>query len=299
MTYVVAHDLYEAWPTLIRAIKIDGVPIAPRGKESMELENVTVDYPKPSSYTFATTSRTINPVFHLVELFYFLNGRSDALLSNYVGKMDEFINEATGRFDGSYGPAIYESLPYVISQLSADNDSRRAIVPILGRHHLVESSKDIPCNILLGFRIRNGCLNMNVVTRSQDLYRGFIYDTLEFQLLQLMLANLFKIKVGSYRHNIFSLHLYVTDYGKANTVPLKSIPEFAMKAPVPPNFNTSQDFWRYARKVCAIIEFSEYSAGPEDDIIHAIYCWKNRIISTELGVYSAWVNWWLENAKKK
>jgi len=301
MTYVVARNLIESWHSLIRAVKSDGSAIVARGIEALELENVSVDYPKVTDYTFILPARRINPVFHLVELFYFLNGRSDEMLSSYVGAMEEFVNESTGRFDGSYGPAIYESLPFVISQLSADNDSRRAVVPILGRHHLIESSKDIPCNVILGFRIRKRLLNMTVVTRSQDLYRGFIYDTLEFQLLQRLLANLFGIGVGSYRHNIFSLHLYAVDSTKVSSVNFTPNLTFEKDLPTLPRFSTAREFWQYTRSTCIFAEYPDFHLlnGIHDDIAHAIVAWKNRFVPPEYGIYTKWVKWWLENAKKK
>jgi len=302
-----AENLQQAWSDLVFKVNASGKKVSPRGFDSVELENVLVEYPQPSSYIFKNPLRCINPVFHLVELFYFLNGRSDDTLSHYISNMLEFSNEETGRFDGSYGPSIYESLPNLFVQLSSDSNSRRAVIPIMKYHHLVYESKDIPCNVVLGFRIRDGRLNMNVVTRSQDLYRGFIYDTLEFQLLQFMIAQMFRLEVGVYSHNIFSLHLYESDMKKAvNAAELWRSGHGLEENYQKPRFifSSFREFWAYCRRQDIIAQLAVIDSDSAcklaglDDLSLAIPAWKMRSSVVPVGIYTEWVNWWLENHAK-
>jgi thymidylate synthase len=135
----------------------------------MEIANCTILYDEVCQYTFYNPERLINPVFHAVELMYFLNGRADDVLTAYIGDLKEFVNEKTGSFDGSYGYNIHRYLPYVFNRLIADKDTRRAVLPILDQSHMVDTpTKDMPCNNLLNFRIHDDKLCMNVVTRTND-----------------------------------------------------------------------------------------------------------------------------------
>ena len=283
----------DAWKTLVENVAMKGDRVSPRGIPSKELEDVILEYPRVKGYTFINKRRRINPVFHLVELFYFLNGRTDAsLLVDYVENMTDFANDV-GRFDGSYGPSIYESLPFAIYELNNDRDSRRAVVPILRSHHLNPNSLDIPCNIFLGFRIRGNRLNMNVFTRSQDLFRGFLYDTLEFQLLQLFVSKVLKVDPGSYTHHILSLHLYRKDFSSA----LESLvePSNGSDTPIVPDFSGQDTFWQYARTMGAVCEWTDFDAGfTSDDMRVALTSYRKRTRNSYKGLYSQWVNWWLE-----
>jgi hypothetical protein len=228
------------------------------------------------------------------------------MLIEYIKRMKDFTNPETGRYDGSYGPALYECLPFIIQQLRADPYTRRAVLPMLRMQHVASpTSKDFPCNIVLGFRIRDKQLNMNIVTRSQDLYRGFLYDTLEFQLLQLMLSKVLKLNVGKYHHTIFSLHLYNDDIEKTRASAI--MPEAgASDAPNLPNFETFQDLWEFCHIRCHIADYAvwnpenpfymlaDYNLG-NDDISLAIARWVARKpLTTPVGPYTKWVQKWLE-----
>ncbi len=299
-------ELSDAWRKLVRLVVNEGKPAAPRDIGTIEVENVEVDYIKPT-YTFTNKLRRLNPVFHLVELMYFMDGRNDKLLIEYIKKMNDFVNKDTNRFDGSYGPSIYESLPFVIQKLKSDNLTRQAIIPILRMQHVASfGSKDFPCNIVIGLRIRNNALNMNVVTRSQDLYRGFLYDTLEFQLLQSMLANLFKVNVGKYHHTIFSLHLYEDDLEKSQRASVLQQENSESDGPRLPQFSTFDELWDFCHVRCQIADYAAYNTmNPGailgtmnlgvDDMSRAIVAYATRRTDQyPLGPYTKWVNKWLE-----
>ena len=296
MTFKV-DDVDHAWRTLVQNIVMSGISVSPRGLKTREIDNVILEYPRPGSYSFINEKRRINPVFHLVELFYFLNGRTDGLLADYIDNMKNYENEQN-RFDGSYGPSIYESLPFAISELQNDPSSRRAVIPIIRSHHLNHNSIDIPCNVFLQFRINNETLEMLVVTRSQDLFRGFLYDTLEFQLLQYFLSKVLFANVGCYYHYISSLHLYENDF--SNAIESLSVPDLssADEPKILKVFNNQYDFWDYSRMIN--IQSDLAANWPDqtndfDDISRAIINWKLRRKCLSSGLYSDWVNWWLEN----
>lgn len=289
------EDIDHAWRTLVQNITVHGNLVSPRFQRTKELSNIVLEYSKPRSYSFINEKRRINPVFHLVELFYFLNGRTDNLLADYIEDLKNYENEQH-RFDGSYGPSLYESLPFAIDELIHDEDSRRAVIPIIRSHHLNHDSKDIPCNVFIQFMIRDKKIDTLVVTRSQDLFRGFLYDTLEFQLLQYLLSKLLSIGVGSYYHYVSSMHLYEKDW--SNALESLAFPDISStdEPKILSAFDNQFDFWSYARRVNIQSDLAcnwTDQAMDFDDISRAIINWKLRRKCLSSGLYSDWVNWWL------
>lgn len=293
-------DLNESWMRLVNLVMNEGKPVAPRNLSSIEVENVSITYSQPT-FVFKNRIRRLNPIFHLVELFYFMDGRNDGMLINYIAKMADFANSSM-RFDGSYGPAMYESLPFIILQLMGDRSSRRAGFPMIRMQHVAQPTlRDFPCNIMLWFRIRENKLNMNVVTRSQDLYRGFLYDTLEFQLLQTMIARLLKVDVGTYHHNIFSLHLYDEDIDRAHKAANIRNTDGPIVYPTLPNFDTFHELWEWSHIHCMIADLArnpdqiKLRGAGQDDIESAILRYKTgSTLFDNGGIYTTWVKEWLE-----
>jgi hypothetical protein len=72
--------------------------------------------------------------------------------------------------------------------------------------------KDYPCTIGFNFTIsEHGTLEMNVLMRSNDVWRGFAYDVFQFTQLQRTLARVLGVYPGMYRHTAWSMHMYESD----------------------------------------------------------------------------------------
>jgi len=72
---------------------------------------------------------------------------------------------------------------------------------------------DVPCNMFLQFYIINSSLNLNATLRSNDLVYGTPYNvSYFFKIFGKMYNELKKVypelKVGYYRHQVTSLHIY-------------------------------------------------------------------------------------------
>ena len=295
---MIYHTIVDAWDSLVTLVTKVGYEVSPRGIDTLEVNNIAYEYVKgEAQYTFNNPVRKANPVYHIVELFYYLNGRNDGLRGNYIKNAEDYVNPLNNRHDGSYGPAFYYGLPNVIMQLQKDPNTRRAVISTLRVDHIQNlDSKDVPCNDLFGWRIRDDCLDMNVVTRSQDLYIGWIYNTLGFQLLHRMLAKALSLEVGVYGHYIFSLHLYKKNVEKAlqslgETIEDKSKPEIVDYSPM--------KMFEDIRIMNSVLEFpalhgSQYS-DFRDDLVRAIKLYTgygHSKLST--GLYSRWIEDWLK-----
>src|SRR5947208_12199 len=111
--YQFFHGISEAWDTLVYDVVSYGEIIKPRGQATKEITNVSITYPGANrQYTFYNPVRNLNPVYHLVELYYYLSGRNDGLRGEYIKNAEDYVNLDTNRHDGSYGPAFYYGLPY-------------------------------------------------------------------------------------------------------------------------------------------------------------------------------------------
>jgi thymidylate synthase len=121
-----------------------------------------------------------------------------------------------GGINSNYGQYIFKKgtgVDFVVSELQADKDSRRASIVILSSHHLKAGSKDVPCTYSLNFRIRNNALKMSVHMRSQDAIFGMTNDVACFSFIHECVFNLLKdyypwLSYGDYTHTADSFHVY-------------------------------------------------------------------------------------------
>ncbi|MCK5347114.1 MAG: hypothetical protein KAR20_27080, partial [Candidatus Heimdallarchaeota archaeon] len=116
-----------------------------------------------------------------------------------------------GCFSYSYAERWSAQLPYVLNELQQRPNTRQAIVS------MYESTKDmmnwggrdrVPCSLTYQFFLRDGYLYIIYGQRSCDFklfYATDVYFTIH--LLQFM-AHLLEVKVGSFFHNIGSLHTF-------------------------------------------------------------------------------------------
>jgi len=295
--------LMPLWQQLLRDVLDHGEESSPRGLRTKELLNVSTVVTNPTDLVFDIKPRKASPVMSIVELMYFLNGRDDDVLAKvWLPGMEKYLNPNTRRFDGGYGPSISAGLSYVFPMLQKDPDTRRAWIPIMDMTHLVRmiETNDFPCNPGLAFNIRDNRLNMTVMTRSQDLYYGYIYDQIEFHtLLNMMSKALFK-KVGTVSHYMLSMHLYEKDFKGADECaeyPINPRSSFAERFGFP--FDTVSGFWRYVRMFNRLIDLPTESPVLEicDDMALAVHKYSTRRVQTpaRTGPFTNWLRDWMEN----
>ena len=186
-------------------------------------EPVAVVYEEPWKRVLFSAVRDANPAFHLLEAIWCLAGRSDAaFLNNYVKDFGERFAEANGHIHGAYGRRWRESFGYdqlhaIIRKLRKDPNSRQAVLQIWDpdSKDLEGDFKDRPCNLLVMFRIRQGCLDMTVCNRSNDLIWGLAgSNVVQFGLLQEYMAGHLGIPAGTYTQFTNNLHAYLGEIGR-------------------------------------------------------------------------------------
>jgi thymidylate synthase len=124
------------------------------------------------------------------------------------GILDFKINAG---WDYTYHDRFYRYIPFVISELSRNRDSRRAVISI--RDNETDSrNKDAACMQSIQFFIRDSKLDAMVLFRSNDLPEAFFFNAFGLIRLQERLAKELKVGVGTYTHRSNSMHCYEKDF---------------------------------------------------------------------------------------
>lgn len=195
-----------------------GRVISPRGAETLEVQHpVATVYERPCERVLFCEKRDANPFFHLFESLWIISGRQDtAWLKRFNSNIGSYSDDGIV-FNAAYGFRLREhfgvdQLELAIEQLMKDPDSRRVVLTIWDVEDLTKESKDIPCNDLIMFKIRDGKLNMTVLNRSNDIIWGcYGANVVHFSMIQEYVAGKLDIPVGVYRQVSDSLHVYTNN----------------------------------------------------------------------------------------
>lgn len=225
-------DMQNGYITLIDHVLKHGRSVSPRGQDTVEVSPLSVVLTRPQYATPVNVGRKINLALASAETTHLTAGISDAhQLCAIVPRFRDFVNG--DRLLGAYGPRIHDQMPYVIKSLVEDSDTRRAIAMIWRPDQDNDDEiRDVPCTVSLGWTIRDGQLNAHTYMRSNDVFLGVPYDFTMFTRLQMTLAWVLGVGVGTYTHTAASMHIYVRDVEKLTglTQTSKIVP-----SPVPPH----------------------------------------------------------------
>lgn len=193
---------------------------APRVGNTREINNVKVELPSNYNPFITFTDRQLSIGYAIGELIWYFSGRND---KDFISKFSSFwenISDDGKTSNSAYGYMIhkkynYDQLQQVVRILSLDPNSRRALININYAHPKKLETKDEQCTIALQFMVRKDRLMMTSIMRSNDIWFGFPYDIIYFRALQVIIADILDVKLGTHTHFVTSLHLYDRDYEKA------------------------------------------------------------------------------------
>lgn len=213
-------DMQTGYQKVLGHVMTRGRLVAPRGKKTIELPATTIHLSDPTQCVATGVGRGFSLKFAYAEAIQLLGGFSAVdQFCEWFPQMKAFLDE--GWLHGAYGPRINGQIPTILDRLVADPDTRQAVLQIWDRTKDLTGRQDlhdIPCTLSLQFLRRDNKLEMHTTMRSNDVYLGTPYDIFQFCFLQLNLAELLEVGVGSYYHHANSLHLYVADTGAAHKV---------------------------------------------------------------------------------
>lgn len=222
MSEIVLHSMAE-YPQVLRRIFQYGERRSPRGLATFDLGFTSIIILNQRGGLPLGMGRNLNPTIGALEAVQLIAGVSDPqLVLRLAPQFGQYSDPAEydpseRMFWGAYGERIKMQAHLAIKKLTADPNSRQAVItlwdPWLDN---VEGKHDYPCTIALHFYLRDGLLDMNVIMRSNDAWLGLPYDVFQFTQLQASVAMSLNTEPGLYRHTALSLHLYERDCAAAS-----------------------------------------------------------------------------------
>lgn len=218
MLSITARNVSEALRVGMCHLRSRHREIAPRNGE------VTWEYPTPVTTTYLNPTERVlnidgrgeNPFFHLMEALWILSGRNDVEWLAYFNEGMRNYSDDGQVFHGAYGFRLRtkqgcDQIERVIDLLRSQPETRRAVLQIWDAYYdLGANSKDIPCNDLIFFKIRDEELHMTVCCRSNDVIWGaYGANAVQFSMLQEYIATKVGVGVGTYTQMSDSFHAYV------------------------------------------------------------------------------------------
>lgn len=187
-------------------------------------EPVATVYDTPMERVSFSRARDANPFFHLFEALWIMAGREDvAFLTIFNKRMSEYSDDGV-RYHAAYGHRLRNSIMRIGSHgltkvdqlkevwriLAADTDSRRAVLSIWdAARDLGVQTKDLPCNDMVFFKVRDNMLDMTVCCRSNDaIWGAYGTNVVQFSVIQEVLASSLALGIGQYTQVSDSLHIY-------------------------------------------------------------------------------------------
>lgn len=200
-----------------------------RSGETLELMNVGLTLNDPRQRWISARTPAINPAFAIAEVVWIVSGRQDAQMLNYFNPQLPRFAGNSSNYHGAYGYRLRNSfgldqLERAYEALSSNPDSRQVVLQIwnaesdLPLSDGTPQSEDIPCNVCSLVKVRNGRLEWTQIMRSNDLFRGFPHNVVQFSALQEILAGWLNLELGAYHHFSHSLHFYTRDFNTYHSV---------------------------------------------------------------------------------
>lgn len=216
MLVINARNVNEALPLALMHLRERGVPRPSRVGNVIEYpEPVTTVYHYPDECVLFDAERDANPFFHFFEALWILGGGEDvATLAKFLPRIAEYSDNGE-IFHGAYGHRIrhafgFDQLNTIVEMLRVDPNTRRAVISIYDPVADTDmDSKDIPCNDMIMFKIRDGALHMTVCNRSNDaIWGAYGANAVQFSFLMQYVAIRVGVRLGCYTQVSDSLHVY-------------------------------------------------------------------------------------------
>jgi thymidylate synthase len=174
--------------------------------------------------------RNINVFFLMAEAIWIALGRKDVEFLSIFNKNMEKYSDDGKCFHAPYGYRLrhwgiqsenefktagmeksmgMDQVINAIRLLSENPNSRQVVMSIWNpEFDLGFITKDIPCNDLVMFKIRDGKLITTIANRSNDLHLGLPTNIFQFSFLTELISCCLGIELGTQTHNSQSLHIY-------------------------------------------------------------------------------------------
>ena len=211
MVDIKADNIDDIYQHICRDIMIYGKEV----KGTKELNNYSFELTNLDNNVINV--REISKAYLCAELTWYMLARNDvAFINPFAGMWGRISDDGVTSYS-AYGDIVFkrhgfDQVDKIIELLATDKDSRRAVINFNVPNPNVIETKDEICTIALQFYIRDGKLNCTGIMRSNDIWYGLPYDVVFFTELQKYIAHRLNVSVGTYIHDVISLHCYERNY---------------------------------------------------------------------------------------
>ncbi len=160
------------------------------------------------------------------ELLWFIKGDTNIkyLKDNGVTIWDDWADE-----NGELGPVYgsqwrawktadgrkIDQLSDVIEQIKKNPDSRRLIISSWNVGE-IDKMKLPPCHAFFQFYVADGKLSCQLYQRSADIFLGVPFNIASYAALTMMVAQVCKLKPGTFVHTLGDAHIYSNHFEQVN-----------------------------------------------------------------------------------
>jgi thymidylate synthase len=198
--FIKGQTIDYIWPIIIEKIMNDGQEVMDeRGSKTKELTNLVIEI--------------TDPLNSKIPKGYPFSGR---MLENYK---DQLLNPDKKGFTYTYGNRLrkyfgVDQIKDAITRLKNCKESRRAI-SITWDAMDDGINEDVPCMILVDFKIRNNKLNTGIIFRSNDMFGAWVSNAFAILELAKYVSDELNVEVGSIVTHSISAHIYEHNWHEA------------------------------------------------------------------------------------
>lgn len=206
---ITANEIKDGWQKLIKKILKEGKLITDeRGSKTLEILNAIVEIQNPFKPNFYQINEEIE-----APKGYFWSGEK---LKEYA---NQFLTPDRQGFIYTYGNRLrghfnVDQVKEAIKRLKKFKKTRRATM-ITWDPKIDSKEDEVPCMILIDFKIREGKLHTTAVWRSHDIYGAWFPNAVGLAYLTKHVAEKTGAQVGPITIHSISAHIYETDLEEA------------------------------------------------------------------------------------
>jgi thymidylate synthase len=281
---------------------------------------ILISYKFPAERVLFHAKRNANPFFHFFEGLWMIAGRNDiALLKQFNKRMVEYSDDQQ-TLNGAYGYRWRhtfgrDQLRQAIDLLSKNPNDRRVVLQMWNpEKDLGSTSKDVPCNTQIMFKVRDlkgikavpsplfdgSVLDMTVINRSNDMLWGaFGANVVHFSMVHEYVATMAGYGLGRYYHFSNNFHVYEDVFEKfTKEAPQFHADEYELgEVKSMPLISNPYSFYYELQHY---LNLSELHLGVEFSLESkkAKSLFKNKVFNdVATPMYNAWVNYKENNIK--
>ncbi|MDO5850879.1 MAG: thymidylate synthase [Methanobacteriaceae archaeon] len=195
------NSISQGWETLVKKIIIEGEDVNDeRGSKTREILDIVTEIRDPLN---------CDPPEG-----YFWNGEK---LEKYS---EQFLSDDKMDFVYTYGNRLrkhfnnVDQIKVAIDRMKECKETRRAI-SITWDQVLDTKNDEVPCMILVDFKIRDGKLRTSALWRSHDIYGAWFANAVALSHLASFVAKEVGVDVGTIIIHSISAHIYEVNFNEA------------------------------------------------------------------------------------